>query len=60
MPFGSAISNNEEQDDDKPPSVDPAEILDEEEQLMLIEARIDQAVRRNILREVMSEDLDWA
>ena len=27
---------------------------------MQIEARIDLAIRRNILREVMSEDLDWA
>lgn len=35
-------------------------ITDEEEQLMVIENRIHHAIRRNILRDTMSEDLDWA
>ena len=34
--------------------------LDEEEQLNLIESRIHYAIRRNILRDTMSEDLEWA
>lgn len=35
-------------------------ITDEEEELILIESRIHQALKRNVLRDTMSEDLEWA
>jgi len=35
-------------------------ITDEEEVMMRIESRIHQAIKRNILRDTISEDLDWA
>lgn len=35
-------------------------ITDEEEQMMLIESRIHYSIKRNILRDTMSEDLEWA
>jgi sulfur transfer complex TusBCD TusB component (DsrH family) len=35
-------------------------ITDEEEELLLIESRIHWAIKRNILRDTISEDLVWA
>lgn len=35
-------------------------ITDEEEQLMLIESRIHWAIKRNILKDTISEDLTYA
>ena len=36
------------------------QITDEEEELLLIESRIHWAIKRNILRDTISEDLVWA
>jgi hypothetical protein len=35
-------------------------MTDEEEQMMLIESRIYNSIKRNVLRDTMSEDLEWA
>ena len=35
-------------------------ITDEEEELILIESRINMALKRNVLRGTISEDLEWA
>lgn len=35
-------------------------ITDEEEELILIESRINMALKRNVLRDTISEDLEWA
>ena len=35
-------------------------ITDEEQMMMLIESRIHWAIKRNVLRDTVSEDLEWA